>query len=329
MSIRPIGKAELQRFVAFSGDDAENERFGADVDRALRANETSLRWCLIATDGEATIGRAFLLHRVGNPVFIHLFDVDWSQPDWRVVGSALIRAIIGAVQESDERTLLYALDSPHPWHPEPERRSELFTAAGFRRVRVGQRWERRIDPSSSSETASRLEFRTLADVGEDAFRGAIASVSDGTLDGRLQEMRRRLGRAGDADEHFRLLMGMRHEPDWWHLAYAGDGVLVGLVVSGGNRHEPVIAYVGVVPEQRGHGYVDDLLAQAVATLTAAGASVIRADTDVANVPMADAFRRAGFEPFLARTEYIHESVTGHAAAHSDRHGQAGKRRPDR
>jgi len=306
-SIRPIGKSDLNRFVAFSRDDAENERFGADVQRALGAKETSLRWCLVATDGEAIIGRAFLLYRTGNPVFIHLFDVDWSRPDWRVTGLDLIRAVIEAVEEDDERALLYALDSPHPWHAEPERRAELFTAAGFRRVRVGQRWERRIDHSFASAASSQLEFRTLADVGEEEFRKAIASVSDGTLDGRLQEMRTRLGRTGDAAEHFRLLMGIPHESDWWQLAYAADGGLVGLIVGGGNASEPVIAYVGVVPEQRGRGYVDDLVAQAVTTLTAAGASVIRADTDVANVPMANAFRRAGFEQFSARTEYIHRS----------------------
>jgi ribosomal protein S18 acetylase RimI-like enzyme len=244
------------------------------------------------------------LHRTGNPVFIHLFDVDWSRPDWRDVGSDLIGAAVDAVQGGDEGALLYALDSPHPWHAEPERRAELFTAAGFRRVRVAQRWERRIDRSSAVAASSRLEFRTLADVGQEVFTGAIASVSDGTLDGRLQEMRRRLGRTGDAAEHFRLLMGLPHEPDWWQLAYAVDGGLVGLIVGGGNAPEPVIAYVGVVPEQRGHGYVDDLLAQAVAMLAAAGASVIRADTDVENVPMANAFRRAGFEQFLARTEYM-------------------------
>jgi ribosomal protein S18 acetylase RimI-like enzyme len=66
----------------------------------------------------------------------------------------------------------------------------------------------------------------------------------------------------------------------------------------------VIAYVGVVPEQRGRGYVDDLLAQAVATLTASGAEVVRADSDIANVPMANAFRRAGFEQFMSRAEYM-------------------------
>jgi len=222
-SIRPIGEAELNRFVAFSREDSENQRFGTDVERALGAKETSLGRCLVATDGEAIIGRAFLLHRAGNPVFIHLFDVDRSRTDWRATGSDLIRAIVRAVEAGDERTLLDALDTPHAWHAEPERRVELFTAAGFRRVRVGQRWERRIGPSFASAASSQLEFRTLADVGREEFRNAIALVSDGTLDGRLQEMRRRLGRTGDAAEHFGLLMGIPHEQDWWQLAYAVDG----------------------------------------------------------------------------------------------------------
>src|SRR5262249_10499195 len=150
-----------------------------------------------------------------------------------------------------------------------------------------------------------LDFRALADVGEEEFRKAIASVSDGTLDGRRQEMRRRFGPTGDAAEHFRLLMG---DPSRARLVAAGVRRRRGACRAdrgGGNALEPVIAYAGVVPEQRGQGYVDDLLAEAVTTLTAAGASVIRADTDVANVPMANAFRRAGFEEFSTRTEYIH------------------------
>jgi hypothetical protein len=58
MSPRPIGRAELEGFVAFSADDAENERFRADVERALREKEAKLRWCLIPNDGETTVGRA-------------------------------------------------------------------------------------------------------------------------------------------------------------------------------------------------------------------------------------------------------------------------------
>ena len=69
-----------------------------------------------------------------------------------------------------------------------------------------------------------------------------------------------------------------------------------------------IFYVGVVPEMRGRGYVDDLLAAGTATLLEARAGeakdmLLRADTDVANAPMADAFERAGWRRFAGRREY--------------------------
>jgi RimJ/RimL family protein N-acetyltransferase len=53
----------------------------------------------------------------------------------------------------------------------------------------------------------------------------------------------------------------------------------------------------------GKGYVDDLLAEGNATLHAAGAEYVRADTDAQNLPMAAAFRRAGYAEFAKRREY--------------------------
>jgi RimJ/RimL family protein N-acetyltransferase len=53
----------------------------------------------------------------------------------------------------------------------------------------------------------------------------------------------------------------------------------------------------------GKGYVDDLLAEGNAALHAAGAEYIRADTDAQNLPMAAAFRRAGYAEFAKRREY--------------------------
>src|SRR5918996_5885201 len=69
-----------------------------------------------------------------------------------------------------------------------------------------------------------------------------------------------------------------------------------------------VFYVGVVPEMRGRGYVDDLLATGTATLLEARAGdvearTLRADTDVANTPMAAAFERAGWRRFAGRREY--------------------------
>jgi ribosomal protein S18 acetylase RimI-like enzyme len=301
--VRPIGRSELDTFVDFSADGAQNERLRSHLERALSTEETSLDWCLVADEGGRLVGRVYLWKPPSSPVFVHLFDLDWSRADWRELGLQLIEAAVDAVSDRDENGLLYALDRPHSWHSEPAKRAELFEAAGFRLIRHGRRWERKLTPAVP-QRHGRLRFRTLADVGDDAFREAIARVSDGTLDARLQEMRSRLGREGDAAEHFRLLMGLSHTPDWWQLAYDAGADLVGLVVAGGDATVPVIAYVGVVPEQRGRGYVDDLLAQAIATLTASGAEVVRADSDIANVPMAGAFRRAGFEQFMTRSEYM-------------------------
>lgn len=53
---------------------------------------------------------------------------------------------------------------------------------------------------------------------------------------------------------------------WWRTASTPGGELVGLVVPSRNYEFPVIGYIGVVPEQRGHGYVDDLLAEGTAVL---------------------------------------------------------------
>ena len=66
-------------------------------------------------------------------------------------------------------------------------------------------------------------------------------------------------------------------------------------------------YIGVVPMMRGQGYVHDLLAAGTATLLEAPSKneqPLIADTDVANVPMAAAFERAGWTRFAGRQEYV-------------------------
>jgi RimJ/RimL family protein N-acetyltransferase len=61
-----------------------------------------------------------------------------------------------------------------------------------------------------------------------------------------------------------------------------------------NYQSFVIGYVGVVPEQRGHGYAGGLLAEGTSFLVGQGADRIVADTDTGNRPMAAAFGRAGY-----------------------------------
>ena len=106
-----------------------------------------------------------------------------------------------------------------------------------------------------------------------------------------------------ARELFALLQKLEHRPGWWELAYAPDGDLVGLLMPAEVPAAGTIGYIGVVPEHRGRGYVDGLLARATAALHSASLERIVADTDLANAPMAAAFDRAGYTRFATRREY--------------------------
>ncbi len=140
----------------------------------------------------------------------------------------------------------------------------------------------------------------------------MMKVSEGTLDREIREERERLGPQGAARKFFEDARRVKHEPSWWRLAYNRPrGELVGLVMPAQPPAFLTIFYVGVVPEMRGQGYVDDLLAAGTATLLEArrregNEKPLRADTDVANTPMAAAFERAGWARFAGRREYVAE-----------------------
>ena len=153
-----------------------------------------------------------------------------------------------------------------------------------------------------------MSFRTLEEVGDEAFVDVMRRVSEGTLDREIREERERLGPQGAAREFFEDARRVKHDPSWWRLAYASNGELVGLVMPAEPPGFLTVFYVGVVPEMRGRSYVDDLLAAGTATLLAARAEggnekPLRADTDLANAPMAAAFERAGWVRFAGRREY--------------------------
>jgi ribosomal protein S18 acetylase RimI-like enzyme len=65
----------------------------------------------------------------------------------------------------------------------------------------------------------------------------------------------------------------------------------------------VVAYVGVVPEQRGRGLAAQLVRRATEQLIGSGAGEIQGDCDRDNVPMVKAFRRAGYEQIARRRSY--------------------------
>ncbi|HEY6738062.1 MAG TPA: GNAT family N-acetyltransferase, partial [Actinopolymorphaceae bacterium] len=135
---------------------------------------------------------------------------------------------------------------------------------------------------------------------------ALERVLVDTLDGYSLHDIERYGLHEAAKRQLTDLSWFPSPRTWWRLAYDHDGDLVGFIMPARNPMRPVIGYIGVVPEHRGRGYVDDLLAEQTRILAEVMGEdeEIGADTDVDNTPMAAAFARAGYRSVGVRVVMV-------------------------
>ncbi|MCK2219214.1 GNAT family N-acetyltransferase [Actinomadura sp. ATCC 31491] len=149
------------------------------------------------------------------------------------------------------------------------------------------------------EPSGRLVLRPEDD--DEAFAEAFRRVAEGTLDHATRLALRTTDPLEQARQDVAGYKEMPGDRSWWRLAYsAADGSLAGVALPSANNAGPVVGYLGVVPEHRGHGYVDDLLAEITRFHAERGERRVVADTDLGNTPMARAFERAGYRVFAVR-----------------------------
>lgn len=291
--VRQIGQDELDAYASFGSD--------AELTERLRAHLAGAEWWFVAEERDEVVGRlVFSSIASAGARAIEFLDLDWDG-DRVGIGRQLVGRAVALAGFPDETALEYILDEPHPLHRRPKERAELLEALGFVLVRETDRWQ--LAGGQAPGRPPRLRFRSVEEVGEDVFVGALRDSAGGGKDRQLERRRGRLGVDAEARDHFALLAGLAPEADWLEVAFDEMDELVGVIAPAQTGSHPIIAYVGVVPEKRGHAYVDDLLARGTQRLIAAGAHVIRSDSDVLNVPMADAFRRGGYDVFARRCEY--------------------------
>ena len=182
-------------------------------------------------------------------------------------------------------------------NPEVSARLAAAAAAGLAKLTERFRYDWTADVPLP-DRSTRLRF--AADPDDEAFVEVFRRISEGSLDVATRSGIERIGARALAEEdvaHYKMMPGPR---DRWRLAYDAGGELVGCALPSANDGGPVVGYLGVVPEHRGHGYVDDLLAEITWLLAETDATCIRADTDTTNAPMAAAFDRAGYRVFAIR-----------------------------
>ena len=304
---RPLADAgEYPRFAAFpapaSGVGARSkpfEKYAADGDYV-----PGRLW--VAERGGEWIARLAFWAPPGNHLPWSADYFDFVGDDGIEVGAALMRTAYAALVPPDYSVPPhpeggrpdYHLFLPADWNERADARRDVADRvaaaerAGLVRFveRLNVRWT--VDDGLPPRS-QRLRFEPAADRYEELV-DVMMRVNTSTLDAYvLRDLDRWDPRStvertiADADE---LPGGNR---DWWRLAYTADGETVGFTM-------PVKAsaathwYIGVVPEQRGHRYADDLVSETLHTVSAAGEPSVGDATDVANTPMAASFARCGY-----------------------------------
>lgn len=301
MQIRSITQNDLDLFAAFNSDPAANQELRDYVSRQWSGGFSKPEWCFMQADENSPAMRAMYwsLPNAASPADIARLELPW-QGDYLGSGTRFIRATLDKVRDLGSTSITYLVETPPASYP--DRRAEALESLGFSLMRDGLRWEW-LSTASPVQVPNRLSYRTLAEVGEEAYIDAIRRVSTDSRDSWISSMVAEKGAEEAAREMFADSSTLIYKPEWWLLAYTPTGDLVGLVMMCRNNYFPIVDYIGVVPEQRGNGYANDLLAKGTSIMQAQGAERIRGDTDRENPAMSKAFERAGYDQFRTRKDY--------------------------
>jgi GNAT superfamily N-acetyltransferase len=300
-------EASIDAFLSVSAGSPYKQQLQDYAESLVRQEYTRLEWCVLALQAGAPVARAALWALPGQlvPTDVVLIDTDWSEQGLSL-GHALLARVHGRAAELGAESLSHSVDSP-PGAPQyqdnEEARIRLLEEAGYELLRDGLRWTYSGSVPQGVRPRHSLDFRPLWDVGEDAFINAIAATYEGTRDSWITRSIAERGTHEAARADFVDYQGMEHLPGWWELAYADGGALAGVIVGARNPTSAVVAYVGVVPEQRGRGLAQVLVERGTERLIESGEDEIRGDCDRDNVAMVKAFERAGFEQFARRRTY--------------------------
>lgn len=300
-------EASIDAFLAVSARSPYQPELEKYVESLLAKRSMQPAWCVVALDAGVPVARGALWALPGHavPTDVVLLDCDWNDADL-AVGRALLSKLHELAVAEGAGALTHHVDSP-PGPPQyqehPELRIRLLASCGYELVRDGVRWTYSGPSPTHAEPARPLVFRSVGEVGEEAFIEAIASAYEGTRDSWIRSSIEEHGVLGAARADFLDYQGLDHSPEWWELAYTDEGALAGVVMAARNPSTAVVAYVGVVPGQRGRGLAPLLVRRGVERLLESGADEIRGDCDRDNVGMVKGFERAGFEQLAARRSY--------------------------
>ncbi|MBN6752389.1 GNAT family N-acetyltransferase [Kocuria palustris] len=279
----------------------------AQIENEIAAGRLQPQWSQVALDdADRVIGRALWWARdQQTPIELDVWDVIAEHAEAAKVLRALLErghSVLAA--RGIPVPLPHTMRVPVAWRDDAVVVHDVHTKiAEAASIGLGYHNERRQfewgQGTSAISPSPRLRFEPADD---DTFISLFARAAHGSLD----VMTRRelattdaLSLARDEVDYYRSCPGDR---DWWRLAYDEHSSVVGIAIPSATPTNRNVGYLAVLPERRGHGYVDDLLGFITAFHAASGAERITATTDAVNTPMAAAFERAGYRCIETRID---------------------------
>ncbi|WP_336216712.1 GNAT family N-acetyltransferase [Nonomuraea sp. LPB2021202275-12-8] len=293
----------------------------ADLDRLLRCTvDEPISWAdpdrlrSMLTDGQYRHERVWIAEQDGEilaravwwgfpdgdkPLALDCLYVHPSVEDRVALGAALLRHAHGAFGDApayhvfvpsgwrDYRAVADAIE----WRWEAGRRAGLTDEL----ERLRYEW---TPAAPVPEPSGRLTFEEEPD--DEVFVDLFRQVAEGSLDHHTRLALLTKDPEAQAREDLADYRSMPGDRSWWRVARTPEGDLAGFAMPSANNAGPVVGYLGVLPERRGHGYVGDLLDEITRFHAGRGVQRIVADTDSTNLPMAAAFERAGYRLFAVR-----------------------------
>lgn len=294
ISYRAADAGELDRAAAWRVTEPvgwiPEERYRAE----LADNMYRPEWTWVAVDGDLVVGRALWWgpKTSEHPVALDCLDVDPEAGDRAAIAAELIRTAVAGFP----LPVQYAIKVAGGWRDDPATadavrwRREAAHAAGL--TQEVERLQFEWTPEAGAPAAGgTLRF---AEGTDEEFLALFARLTEGSLDAQTRANLAVKGVHATARAEMDFYLNAPGEREWWRIARTPEGEVAGTAIPSATPYNVNVGYLGVVPEQRGRGYVHELLAEITRMHADAGAPRITATTDLGNAPMAEAFRRAGY-----------------------------------
>lgn len=269
---------------------------GAEHRMLAEGGEYRPEWTYVALRGGRVVARAawWGAPEDTTPINLNWFDFADGEQD---AGVALLRQAPFDVD--------YELILPPDWRERPE-----ATAAAEARIAAAEAAGKRFlverlryawtPDCGLPQRPGRLVF--VAERDDEVLLDALRRIHSDTLDAHALRARETGGTEQAAREELDYIHWC---PEAWpQLAFTPERELVGLHLPCRVPTGFAAGFIGVVPEQRGHGYAFDLLAESTHFLSDRGAEHIIAATDVGNTPMASNFAKAGYPVVQRRIDLV-------------------------